>query len=156
MSEVIKYLGAYLNMRLSMKTHTTNKCRMAMLTLLKIRNIRKILTGDACKTLVQGLVTSHLGYCNSIILELPDSTIKKFQRIQNVASKIILSRSKDDRARECMRELHWLPARSRIKHRILTLVHKSINRKAPRYLQELLEEHFPNRKNLRSSRNSNT
>ena len=33
-SEVIKYLEVYLDVTLSMKTHTTNKCRMAMLNLL--------------------------------------------------------------------------------------------------------------------------
>ena len=55
-SEVIKYPGAYLDATLSMKTYTTNKCRMAMLYLLKIRNIRKILPVDACNTLIQGLV----------------------------------------------------------------------------------------------------
>ena len=114
-----------------MKTNTTNKCKMAMLNLLKIRNIRKILTVDTCKTLEQGLVISHLDYCNSILAELPDSTIKKFQRIENIASKIILSRSKYDSTRECTTELHWLPATSRIKHKIPTLVHKSMNGKAP-------------------------
>ena len=119
--------------------------RMAMLNLLKIRNIRKILTVDACKTLVQALVVSYLNYCNSILAELTDSTMKKFQRMQNIASKMILDRSKHDSTTDCMRELHWLPARSRIKHKILTLAHKSINGKAPRYLQELLEEHCPNR-----------
>ena len=41
-SEVIKYLGAYLDATLSMKTHTTNKCRMAMLNQLKIKHIRKM------------------------------------------------------------------------------------------------------------------
>ena len=51
-----------------------------------------------------------------------------------------------------MRELHWLLARSRKKHKILTLVHKCDNGKAPRYLQELLEEHCLNRRDLRSSR----
>ena len=112
-SNIIKYLGAYLDATLSMKTHTTNKCRMAILNLFKIRNIRKILTVDACKALVQSLVISHLDYCNSILADLPDSTIKKFQRIQNVASKIILSRSMYDSTTECMRELHWLLARYR-------------------------------------------
>ena len=52
MSEVIKYLAAYLDATLSMKTHTTNRCTAAMLNLLKIRNIRKILTVDSCKILV--------------------------------------------------------------------------------------------------------
>ena len=51
-----------------------------------------------------------------------------------------------------MKELHWLPTRSRIKNKLLTLVHKSINGKSPRYLEDLLEEHYQNRRNLRSSR----
>ena len=42
-------------------------------------------------------------------------------------------------------------ARSRTKHKIFTLVHKCVNGKTSRYLQELLEEHCPNRSDLRSS-----
>ena len=57
-SEVIKYLGAHLDATLSMKTHSTKKCRTAIINLLKIGNIRKILTVDACKTMIQGLVIS--------------------------------------------------------------------------------------------------
>ena len=146
-SEVIEYLGVYLHATLSIKTHTTNKRRMAMLNLLNIRNIEMILTVDACKTLVESLV----------ILQLHLSRTARFyhkeiQTNTNITSEIILSRFRYNSTTECMEELHWLPARSRMKHKILTLVHKIINRKAPSYPQELLEEQFLNRRNLRSSR----
>ena len=72
--------------------------------------------------------------------------------MQNIAAKVILNRSKYDSTTECMRELHWLPARSRIKHKILILVHECVNGKASRYQQEFLKEHCQNRRDLRSSR----
>ena len=40
------------------------KCPTAMFNLQKIRQIRPVVTVDACPTLVFGLVTSHLDYAN--------------------------------------------------------------------------------------------
>ena len=51
----------------------------------QIRNIGHILpsiTGDACKTLVQALVTSSLDYANSLQCGLPHK-LKRLQRVQH-------------------------------------------------------------------------
>ena len=73
------------------------------------------------------------------------------QRVQNLAAKVILGKSKMDSASECLSALHWLPIHSRINHKILTLVHKSIMGRAPEYLQNLLVVHKPGRPGLRSA-----
>ena len=56
---------------------------MSVLNLLKLRNIRKILSVDQCKTLVQGFIISHLDYCNAILAELPDSSITNSKNTKN-------------------------------------------------------------------------
>ena len=71
------YLGVTLDNSLTFKTHVTAKCRKAMANLINIRNIRKYLTQTACETVVLGLCMSHLGYCNSLLIDLPDKTIDK-------------------------------------------------------------------------------
>ena len=58
-----------------------------MVNLVKICNIRKYLTEDATKTLLVGLVLSHLDYANAILAGLPECDINKMQRIENIASQ---------------------------------------------------------------------
>ena len=77
------------------------------------------------------------------------------QRVQNLAAKVILGKSKMDSASECLLALHCLPIRSRIKHKILTLVHKCIMGSAPEYLQNLLVVHRPSRSGLRPALDTN-
>ena len=81
---------------------------------------------------------SHLDYCNSILADLPDVDIKKFQRIQNICAKLTLRRTKYDSNTECLDELHWLPVRKRIQFKILTLTYKCLDCQAPVYLRDLL------------------
>ena len=102
-----------------------------------------------------GLVIAHLDYCNSILVGLPDVSINQMQRVQNLAAKVILGKSKMDSASECLLALHWLPIHSRINHKILTLVHKCIMGSAPEYLQNLLVVCRANRPGLRSALDAN-
>ena len=76
-AECIKYMGANLDKNLNMKKHVAGKCKTEMFNLLKIKNIWSMLNIEACKTLVQGLVISHLAYSNAILAGLPDNTIMR-------------------------------------------------------------------------------
>ena len=60
-----------------------------------------------------------------------------------------------DSSSECLLALHWLPIRSRINHKILTLVQNCIMGSAPEYLQNLLVVHKPGRPGLRSALDTN-
>ena len=102
-----------------------------------------------------GLVISHLDYCNSIFAGLLYVSINQMQRVQNLAAKVVLGKSKRDSSTECLSALHWLPIWSRINHKILTLIHKSIMGKTPEYLQNLLTVHRPGRPGLRSASDTN-
>ena len=124
-----------------MKKHVAGKCKTAIFNLLKIKNIWPMLNMEACKTLVQGLVISHLDYSNAILAGLPDNIIKKLQRVQKIANKIILNRDSRSSVTECLTQLHWLSVRERIRHKTLTLVYKCLMGNAPMYLQDLLQEH---------------
>ena len=68
---------------------------------------------------------------------------------------VILGKLKRDSATECLSALHWLPIWSRINHKILTLIHKSIMGKAPEYPQNLLAVCKPGRPGLRSASDTN-
>ena len=105
----INYLGALLDDQLTLKQHITNKCKIAMLNLHRIKMIREYLDVDTCHTLVLGLVMSHLDYANSLYQGLPEVTLRKLQMVQNMAAKLVLNHDRLSSATEARKELHWLP-----------------------------------------------
>ena len=81
-SEVIRYLGIWLDQCLTFKHHVTKKCQAAMLNFLKIRSIHHLLMTEITASLCLSLCISHLDYGNSVLYGLPEVTISHLQRIQ--------------------------------------------------------------------------
>lgn len=154
-SRCIKYLGAELDERLSMKDMINRKCRIAMGNLQKLRTIRKCLTMGAAKTIALGLVISHLDYANALYAGLPDTDVKKLQRIQNMTAKIVIGVGKYDSSTAALKSLHWLPVHLRIQYKVLTLVFKCIHGSAPGYLCDMIRLSNVTRSGLRSETGQN-
>ena len=70
---------------MTMSQHVNAVCRSAYYHLRSIGQIRKCLTTDATKSLVHGLVTSRIDYCNALINGIPVTLLSKLQRVQNVS-----------------------------------------------------------------------
>ena len=139
----IKYLGVLLDQKLTLKQHITSKCQTAMLNIQQIKNIRHLLTQEATEILVLGTIMSHLDYCNSVLVGLPDVDIFKMQHIQNTAARMVVLNDvamRDSNSRCILANLHWLPI-CRIEYKILTLVHKCLSSGIPKYLNNLLTEY---------------
>ena len=150
MNEVIKLLGTYLDKHLTYKQHITTKCKTAMFNIQRIKHIRKYLTKEACEILVMGLVTLHLDYCNSLFNGLPVIDLNKLQHVQNIASKLVLQKSKYESNMLCIMELHWLPIRARIEFKMLVYVYNCLNNTAPAYMKKMLQR-YSTREGLRSN-----
>ena len=150
-SIMVKYLGAWLDQELKLKQHITNKCRLAMANIQRIKNLRSILTKQAMETLVIGLVMSHLDCCNTLFIGLPDRDISKLQQIQNICARLVLHKEQHYSTTECLKTLHWLPVSKRIKHKLLTIIYKCLKGKSLAYLSNLLTLNPISRLGLRSS-----
>ena len=122
-----------------------------MLNYLNIRNICKFLDHGTCQILVLSLVISHLDYCNSLLYGLPEITLKKFQRIQNLCARLVLRRSKYSSNRQNLKELHWLPIRQRINFKIVSIVHKCVYGMAHKYLTNMIAFKQSSVRSLRST-----
>ena len=153
-TECIRYLGGFLDANLSFKEHISRKCKIGSHNLYKIHSIRKYLTKKACEIVVNSLVTLQIYYTNGILLNVPDITLKPYQRLQNMSAKVILNTSKYAISTKSLITLHWLLIRARIIFKNLTLVHQCIYRNAPEHLKNLLKRKQPNR-NLRSCIHNN-
>ena len=134
----IKYLRAWLDSDLTLKTHVKRKCAMAMTNLQRVKSIRKYLMVEPSAKLVVSLCLSHLDYSNSILAGLLEWTIMHMQGIQNYGAKLVLGKTRYDSSKKALKDLHLLPIRSRIKFKILTIVYKCLRVDAPEYLRNLL------------------
>ena len=152
---VIRYLGMWMDGVLSFKYHVKMKCKSAMFNLVCIKRLRPSLTVEAANILVMGLVISHLDYANSILLGVPDVTIKDLQCFQNMVAKVVLQAAEYESPRECMKNLHWLPICKRIEHKILTIVYKCTRGIAPKYLEDLIQKCISSRPGLHSGSSFN-
>lgn len=85
----VKTLGVYLDSSLNMDTHVNHICKQAYFQLRNIGQIRRYLAKNATISLINGLVTSKLDYCNSLMYGLSEAQLRKLQRVQNTAARII-------------------------------------------------------------------
>ena len=113
-TECIRYLGGFLDANLSFKEHMSRKCKIGSHNLYKICSIRKYLTQKACEIVVNGLVTFQIDYKYGILLNVPNITLKSYQRLQNMSAKVILNTNKYASSTESLITLHWLLIRARI------------------------------------------
>ena len=116
----------------------------------ELGRIRDFLSSDAATSVIHAFITSRLDYANSLLAGLPDTEIKKLQKIQNTAARILTRTRKYDHISHILRNLHWLKVHDRITFKILVLTYKCLHDMAPSYLSELLNWAQPTR-SLRSS-----
>ncbi|KAK6191070.1 hypothetical protein SNE40_002818 [Patella caerulea] len=138
-SSRIKFLGMHMDENLNFKHHIAQKTRSAALAMFNLRKLRPFLSRELSLQIASSLVFSHMDYGNSLLCNLPASTVKPLQRIQNFTAKLILGVSYDHSSTAALNELHILPIEARCQFKLLVLVYKCINNIAPSYLTELLQ-----------------
>lgn len=126
-SDIIRYLGVWMDSGLNFKTFVTKKCKATMLNYIRIGSIHHLLTQEATASLVLSLCILHLNYCNSVLYGLPSTTINKPQRIQNMCAHSVLRKSKWESATESLATLHWLPIKQWIEFKICILTYKLLH-----------------------------
>lgn len=146
----VKNLGVIFDSAMNMEKHVKNVCRSAYFQLRNIGHIRRYLTRNATKSLVNGLVTSRLDYCNSLLSGLPQKTLHKLQVVQNTAARIVTRTPRYSHITPVLKELHWLPVERRVQFKILMHTYKALHGQAPEYIGNMLKIYTPGR-TLRSS-----
>jgi hypothetical protein len=143
-------IGVIFDNHLNMKPQINAICRSANYHLRNIGAVRKFLSSDACKKLIHAFVSSRLDYGNALLFGIPESSLKKLQRIFNIAARIVTLSKKCEHITPVLESLHWLPVRQRIKYKIILLTFKALHGMAPTYLQDMLSIYTPSRQ-LRST-----
>ena len=140
-SSKVRDLGVIFDPFLSFDDYISSVCRSTHFHLRNIGRIRHFLSHHATAQLIHALISTRLDYCNSVLYNLPKSSILRLQRIQNQAARILTRTPRRDHIIEVLIDLHWLRIEERIVYKILFFTFKAfINRTAPLYLCELIEQ----------------
>jgi len=149
---IVRNLGATFDSQMSMEPYVNNICRAAYYHLRNICSVRHCLTKSATETLVHSLIASKLDYGNALLHGLPNRVLGKLQRVQNSAARVVAHTKKRDHITPVLKDLHWLPVKSRIVFKILIMSFKALQCPGPVYIKDLLHQHHLTRE-LRSTGN---
>ena len=137
-SHTFRNLGAMFDDSLKMSSQVKAITKRCHFHLHNIRAIRKSLTKTATEQLVHAFVTSTIDNCNALLCGIPSSLLDQLQRMQNSAARVVTLKRKHDSITPVLRELHWLPVRSRIKFKVLVLTWRALKGIGPSYIRDLL------------------
>ena len=147
--ESIKILGVQLDSALSMNIQVKETVKVCNYHIRALRHVRRSVTFEATKTIVHGLVTARLDYCNSLLLGTSKSNIAKLQHVQNDLARVVLRAPWRSSSKPLLEKLHWLPVPERITYKVAVTTFKAHSCEQPAYLHEMLNNYAPAR-NLRS------
>ena len=94
---------------------------------------------------------SHLDYCNSLLVGLPQYLIKRLQGVQNATARSIIRKPRCEHISPLLQNLHWLPVNRRTLHNVAALCHTSLSGSDPQYLSDLTHVYTPARSLCSSS-----
>lgn len=121
----------YLDKSLVMEKQCTSVSRSCYMHIRRIGSIRPFISEDACKILVNSLVTSRLDYGNALLYGMNKQYTNKLQRVQNTAARLITRTKKYEHITPVLIQLHWLPVEYRIQYKILLYVFKCLHELGP-------------------------
>ena len=99
-----------------------------------IRNIgciRPFISEDACKMLVNALVTSRLDYGNALLYGINKNLTDKLRRVHNTSAQLITRTKKKDHITTVLIRLHWIPEKYRSQYKLILYVFKALHGLAP-------------------------
>ena len=135
-------LGIIFDKHMTLKAHVNAVYKLAKCYLHNINVAQKYLTAEAAEKVIHVFVVSWLDGTNSLLYGLLAIELKKLQKIQYSAARILTGASKYDHITPVLKQLHWLPV-SRIEYKILMLAFKFLHGLAPHYLQALVPKYEP-------------
>ena len=147
-----KNLGFQFDDQMSLDLQVNAVTQKCFMNLRDLQRIGTKLTHDLKVQLVHSMIFSHLDYCNAVFGSLSEANLNKLQKIQYSAVTFICGLKGKDRFQSLspfLKELHFLPVRSRIKYKIALLVFKCVNNISPEYLSDMLTVRDPNSHSLR-------
>jgi len=119
----------------------------------RLLQLRGCVRQNVMLRLVTSLILTCIDSCNSVLINLPASTVAPLQHVQNTAARLVLGLDRRAHITPALKKLHWLPFRQRITFKVATLMHSVFHQNCPPYLRDLVEfvNDDPTKRRLRSA-----
>ena len=153
-SDSDKNLGVVFDSKFSFSKHVSAVCSSCYYHISDFSRVRCHLSKPIATVLANALVSSRLDYCNSIFYSLHNYDLKRLQSIQNALCCIVCKVPHFSHITPFLRELHWLPIKSRICFKTNLLTFKAIHTNKPPYLKNHLNQFRSNYNTRRSNPDS--
>ena len=134
----VRNLGTWFNNHLSIKTAINKTCQSGLYHLHNMGRIKRFLSSEDRKSIVQEIVMSRIDYCNSLLYGVAATNLSKFQRVQNAAVWLVCSLWRHEHATSSFICLHWLLIKFRTNFKIAMFRFKCIHGHAPNYLKSIV------------------
>ena len=92
-SDKVSNLGVTIDNDLSMDSQISNVCRASYFEIRKLGQLRDYLDVNSTKIIASSCVLSRLDYCNSILAGCTDDSLKKLQKVQNNAARLVFKKT---------------------------------------------------------------
>ena len=144
-------LGVVLDSEIKLTTNVRRLAGRCFYYLQQLWVVRRSVTADVAKTLVNAFITSRVDYCHSMFNNINAVGILPLQRVLNAAAHVIV-RKYDHITASIRDDLHWLPVRQRVEFKC-RLVYKCLHQSAPSYLAAMCVniDEMDGRRHLRSA-----
>ena len=108
-SSVVKSLGVRFDSYLNFDEHIDAIVKDCNRHLRNLRVIASKLNYELKRQLVHCLIFSKLDYCNALLYGLPNTALKKLQKIQNSCVRFLFGLKKWNSVTPFLKEAHFLP-----------------------------------------------
>ena len=129
----VRYLGVIFDSTMTTAQRVASICISGYAQVRSIGHIRRYLSNDATKSLVHGLVMSRLDDCNALLRGLPDTTMNKLRRVQNMAARIVTRTARHNHITPVLKKLYWLSVKYRGQYKLLVHMYKALHDQYPVY-----------------------
>ena len=101
-------LGYWMDPSLKNHSHINKTVQSSYLLLKGIARIHPFLTLESCRMIINGLITSKLDYCNSLLAGTSNYQLRKTISCTEMSCRIICVLWKCDHISSQIQDLHWL------------------------------------------------
>ena len=105
---VARDLGVFIDQYLTYDQHLTQTAAKCLCKLVQINRIKHLLDKETLLLLINAFVFSKLFYCSTVFSNTSKPSVRKLQRVQSFAARIILGLRKVDHISKGIKSLKWL------------------------------------------------
>ena len=133
-----KYLGMQIDGNLSWNTYIDKLCANVACKLNRLKRVKGTIQADILNKIYTTAIQPCIDYAISVWGQTSECNIKKIQRMQNYAARIVTNNFDyiNCRGINIVKSLRWMNVKQRCKYFTITLMFKCIHGLAPSYLSD--------------------